>query len=70
MLNLQGFGFGSEDRKWSVKDKIFVLSNRVLLYYAEGYIKKAMPKVFQRCEIVRNSLRLRVRVTKSSKEYY
>ena len=21
------FGFGSEDRKWSVKDKIFVLSN-------------------------------------------
>ena len=44
-------------------------TSRVLLYYAEDYIK-GMPKVFRHCEIIRNILRLRVRVTKSSKEYY
>ena len=40
-------------------------TSRVLLYYAEGYIKKGTLKVFRRCEIVENILRLRVRVTKS-----
>ena len=35
-----------------------------------GYIKKGMPKVFQRCEIVISILRLLVRATESSKEYY
>ena len=63
-----GFGFGSEDRKWSAIDDIcFVESStgRVLLYYTEDYIKKGTPKVFWCCEIVGNILRLRVRVTKS-----
>ena len=45
-------------------------TGRVLLYYAEGYIKKGTPKVFRRCEKVRSILRLLVRVTESSKEYY
>src|SRR3984957_337699 len=45
-------------------------TGRVLLYYMEGYIKKEMPKVFRRCEIVISILRLLVRVTESSKEYY
>ena len=40
-------------------------TGRVLLYYAEDYIKKGTPKVFRRCEIVENILRLCVRVTKS-----
>ena len=68
MLNLRGFRFGSEDRKWSAVDNIHIVESstrRVILYYAEDYIKKGMPKVFRRCEIVGNILRLRVRVTKS-----
>ena len=40
-------------------------TGRVLLYYAEDYIKKGTPKVFRRFEIVENILRLRVRITKS-----
>ena len=66
MLNLRGFRF--ENRKWSAIDDIRIVESstrRVLLYYAEDYIKKGTPKVFQRCEIVGNILRLRVRVTKS-----
>ena len=68
MLNLWGFGFESEDRKWSAIDNIRIVefsTRRVLLYYTEDYIKKGTPKVFRRCEIVGNILRLRVRVTKS-----
>ena len=43
MLNLWGFGFGSEDRKWSAIDDICSVESgtrRVLLYYTEDYIKK------------------------------
>src|ERR1700720_4086274 len=45
-------------------------TDRVLLYYAESYIKKGTPKVFQHCEIVIIILRRLVRVNESSKEYY
>ena len=45
-------------------------TDRVLLYYAESYIKKGTPKVFRRCEIVIIILRRLMRVNESSKEYY
>src|SRR6202040_4407235 len=45
-------------------------TDRVLLYYVEGYIKKGTPKEFRHCEIVIIILRRLVRVTESSKEYY
>ena len=63
-----GFRFGSEDRRQSVIDNICIVESstgRVLLYYAEDYIKKGTLKVFRHCEIVGNILRLCVRVTKS-----
>ena len=45
-------------------------TDRALLYYVEGYIKKGTPKVFRHFEIVKNILRLLVGVNESSKEYY
>ena len=60
--------FGSEGKGWSPIDDIHISEYntcRVLLYYTEDYIKKGTPKVFRRCEIVENILRLHVRVTKS-----
>ena len=53
---------------WSAIDNICIVESstkRVLLYYAEDYIKKGTLKVFRHCEIVGNILRLHVRVTKS-----
>ena len=64
MLNLWGFVFGSEDRKWSAIDDICIVESSTGRGLKD-YIKKGMPKVFRRCEIVGNILRLRVRVTKS-----